>query len=319
MVARHRVVSMATGPSSHQWNRKMCNEWWRTALSHPAAEERDGLFLNCHPLTQLAWSSMSTLPTAPCSLAHQAQVIGRFNESPSPGRPALLPFPGPGVINSAARTFALHTVDWGCVRRLALSLERGNNAERVVDVHETDGGVWTVNDSALEYVIAKALVDQLVMARPVIRSSDPVHDQRCIDHTKLYAHWRRAGLACPERSVCAPSDGWHWLERGVGPMATRMLDPAVVMSSRDLEPVLWPKAWHFSRKLDQLGDGGGAFKACFGEIPVRWVPATGRWMTGHRHRVVAAMLAGVAFPATTVSGSPVVTPRDGCSDASLAP
>lgn len=145
-----------------------------------------------------------------------------------------------------------------------------------------------------------------------------------LDGSKLFAVWRRAGLPCPDASRCAPFEGWDphpWkdelglaaagVEDRVGAEAAsegqegarvgldgvRLIDPEVVMSSRDLDPVIWPKVWHFSKKLTRIGGSGAEHAATFGHVPVRWVPAVNRWMAGNRHRMMAARLNGLLCPA----------------------
>lgn len=280
----------------YAWGKKMSNSWLAGARTHRPSEERDGIFVNVHPLTQLAWTDCTALPSPPTSLRTQAQVIGRFATGASERPPSLLPFPGPGVVNSAARTMAMD-VDWPTIFAIASQLESGSeSADRVVDVVAASRGThWQVAASGIEYVLAKALVGQIVSARPVDAAS-----LTTLDRSKLYAPWRRAGVAYVEHPTGVPSDGWR-RQDGIA-----LLDPSAVMSSRDIEPIIWPKAWHFARKLGALDDAA-AHAACFGAVPVRWVPAAGRWMTGNRHRVIAAMLRGLAVAASPVSGSPSMT------------
>ena len=306
-------------PSGHgrglPWNRKASTAWWRAALQHPEPEFKDEVYYNVHPLTQLVWHEW-TLPPPPQSLRTSAQVIGRFSDSDSAdlgvyieSRPSLLRFPGPGVLNSAARTIAMDNIDWQQVYTTAQALERGDaDPAMVIDVLPMTHG-WQVV-SNLEYVLAKALVDQTVVARPSgspVRQRSSVGQHSGFDPSKLYAVWRRAELECPHPSAAAPTDGWHRLQADGGVAVddaevVRLLDPSMVMSSRDLEPIIWPKAWHFATKLGALSDNA-ARAACFGKVPVRWVPQTHRWMTGNRHRLIAALLLGQPMAATPVSAN----------------
>jgi hypothetical protein len=297
------------------WNRRASNTWWRTALQHAEPSLRGGVFFNVHPLTQLAWSDPA-VPPPPESLRLQAQVRGRFATDPSLHGPSLLPFPGCGVVNSAARTMAIST-NWQHVRATAAALESGDESpDHVVDIFESSiRGMWQVAPNDLEYVIAKALVDQLVRARRAdnhLHSPTPTTELSTeLDYSKMYAAWRRAGLSCPEASSRVPSDGWRHQQGEssctLPSSSVLFLDSADVMSSRDLEPVIWPKAWHFASKMATLDGSDKALLACFGTVPVQWVPEVNRWMSGNRHRVAAAMLHGTSFAATSKSGSPCVT------------
>lgn len=112
-------------------------------------------------------------------------------------------------------------------------------------------------------------------------------------------------------------DGWQELSAAADiDQPLRLLDPALVMSSRDLEPLVWPKVWHFTKKLRALygeiglNEGNGdnveghrAASQVFGPTPVTWVPLARRWMSGNRHRVMAARLAGMPFTAVPSSKS----------------
>ena len=129
------------------------NTWWRTALQHAEPSRRGGVFFNVHPLTQLAWSDPA-VPPPPESLRLQAQVRGRFATDPSLHGPSLLPFPGCGVVNSAARTMAIST-NWQHVRATAAALESGDESpDHVVDIFESSiRGMWQVAPNDLEYYL----------------------------------------------------------------------------------------------------------------------------------------------------------------------
>lgn len=207
---------------------------------------------------------------------------------------------------------AVTGIDWQSVRATAFALQCGDESpDTIVDIFEASRGMWQVASSDLEYVIAKALVDQLVKARPADHPTPAKGLHRSLDHSKMYAAWRRAALPCPEASSCAPSDAWRRQQSECAASSSALfLDSACVMSSRDLEPVIWPKAWHFSSKMAALGGSDDEFLACFDTVPVQWVPETRRWMSGNRHRVAAALLHGMSLAAKPKSGSPCVTPGE---------
>lgn len=291
----------------HLWNRRAGTRWWSNALQHAEPRLRNGVYFDVHPLTQLAWSDPAVLPP-PESLRELSQVRGRYATHPPP-QPSLLAFPGPGVINSATRTMAMRSIDWQQVRATAAALECGDESpDNVVDAIELRCGTWQVVPSNLEYVIAMALVDQLVRTRPAGSESTPTHPTIEFEPSKMYAAWRRAGLACPEAPNRTPSDGWRRPCNGDDAESPALfLDSAAVMSSRDMEPVIWPKAWHFTKKLAARDGDDEEQLACFGTVPVQWVPEARCWMSGNRHRVAAALLHGVAFAARPKSGSPSLT------------
>ena len=130
----------------------------------------------------------------------------------------------------------------------------------------------------------------------------PVASGSCVelDASKLHAVWRRSesDKRRTTQSTCVPADGW------LRPLDsnTRLVDPSFLMSSRDLDPVVWPKVWHFLRKLDALGGSLAENGACFGEVPVKWVPGANRWMAGNRHRPMLAHLSGQPCPAVPRRG-----------------
>ncbi|KAL1506904.1 hypothetical protein AB1Y20_007768 [Prymnesium parvum] len=322
----------------YPWGKSACRAWWTNALKQlPQHTASEGVFL-CHPLTHLAWAE--PLPSVPAELRLYSQLHAAFSDEPCPPHPALLRFPGPAVENSACRTLAM-AVDWASVLRLARRLEVCGKSDAAADssasspaggavhpaggaVHPTGGGVspsadapilaereaapaeacvgacgWQVGAASLELVIAHALLERPVAVRRVERAA-AVH----VDQSMEFARLRRAGrggeVSCRDAT---PADDWLALPQGKGEGAAfGLLDSAAVMSSRDLEPIVWPKVWYFAHKLQRLGADDAAWRA-FGSVPVRWVPAAGRWMTGSRHRQMAARLLGVPFAAVPASGS----------------
>lgn len=286
------------GGNGLRWGRSACNAWWKSALKHPSAVlQSDGHYI-CHPLTQLAWTSTIGLPPTPASLSTQLGQHRFAKGQHSNSSPSLLPFPGPGVINSAARMMAAQ-IDWQQVRARALELEGGNHTD-VAKIFLTEDDVWQVSPESLELVISTALLDRLVRVRPVV---NPQHSLTArgetaavgsLDHSKLYAVWKRAGLPFPESVISTHCGGVETPVRG-GQGAPALLDPALVMSSRDLDPIIWPKAWHFSQELALL-DSPEARAARFGHVPVKWVSAARRWKAGNRHRLIAARLNGLLCP-----------------------
>ena len=286
------------------WGKLACSEWWRQALRHPPASCRpDGTYL-CHPLTQLAWAS--PLVTPPAELALLPQVRHTYAtdiERNAVAGPSLLPFPGPGVTNSAACTSAL-SIDWPRVRAIAERLTAQPELEATVAEVTSDPltRTWRVSAESMALVVAHALLDRPVAVRCVADGKPMAPDS-----SRAYAILRRAGrldeLPTPARRA-VPRDDWREAPDGGRPM---MLDASTVMSSRDLEPIVWPKVWHFSCKMRTFNDDEEACWRCFGAVPVRWVPAAGRWMSGSRHRLMAARLNGLDCAAVPASGS--VQPR----------
>ena len=286
----------------HAWGKSASFAYWQAALRHVATTRQDDTHL-CHPLTQLAWAA--PLVPAPSELAVQAQVRNTFATGTlRADGPSLLPFPGPGVENSAACVAAMTSVDWMRVRTLAAELDEQTDVAEVA-LRSSDGSVgarWHVAARSLELVIAHALRDRPVAVR-CVAEANPV----LLDPTMAHAVLKRANrldLLGPPNTAAAPGDGWREHHGdGVDSGAVRLLDPAVVMNQRDLEPPCWPKVWHFAEKMRSFGEDEHARWRCFGQVPVRWVPVAGRWTCGSRHRVLAALLNGDGIAAVPASGS----------------
>ena len=285
---------------THLWGKKASFAYWRAALRHAVITQHNGTHL-CHPLTHLAWAA--PLVPAPSELALIPQVRDAYAMTcAESSRPSLLQFPGPGVENSAACVAAITCVDWTRVRRLAENLDDEQCVGDVAEVAlgSSGGSRWHVAAGSLEIVIAHALRDRPVTVRCVAEAAPAL-----LDPTMAYSILKRANrldlLEAP-MPAAAPGDGWRHVGVGAnGDVPLRLLDPAVVMNARDLEPPCWPKVWYFAEKM-RREDAHGRSR-CFGEVPVRWVPAVGRWTSGSRHRVLAARLNGDMFAAVPASGS----------------
>lgn len=258
-----------------------------------------------HPLSQLAWSSSEGVPVPEEHLRELGQVRRAFAErADAEAGPSLLSFPGPGVVNSAARAMAL-PADWPRVRTLALALATGDDDGRTPVVASRDAatGHWVVAASSLERVIAHALADRLVAVQPGTEEGARLDRRRCF---ALHRRATRPGTL--EASGHRPADGWRSEAGAAGSdAALHTLDAAHIVSSRDLEPVLWPKAFHLSRKCAAMDERERA--RTLGDVPVRWVHEVGYWSAGNRHRLAAARLDGVALAATPASGSAVPLPE----------
>ena len=90
-----------------------------------------------------------------------------------------------------------------------------------------------------------------------------------------------------------------WWERTP---STLLLAAAELMSSRDLEAIVWPKAHHLALKMADATSHEERLRL-FGRVPVRWVPEAARWMSGSRHRPMAALLSDRPLVAVPASGS----------------
>ena len=320
-----------------EWGKRQCLDWWRAALRYPVAE-RAGCFV-CHPVSHLAWTSSAGLPPPP---QWMAQLDGSYlpRESPPLKTPSLLSFPGAAAINSATRTMALQ-VDWDRVRSLTAELEFELEKEtgslrdglsiasmsRTVDAtFDPLEGHWQVELSSLDLVIAHAMLDLPVVVRPAPspepQSPEPTIGRaatltRGLDETKLFPIFKRAGeLERVRAASISIQDGWQTNPTAAGGTGRplRLLDPALVMSSRDLEALVWPKVWHFAKKLRTIygdvkegesdyADSHQAAAHVFGTVPVTWVPLARRWMSGNRHRGMASRLAGLPVAAAPTSKS----------------
>mmetsp|Transcript_9343 Transcript_9343/g.16830 ORF Transcript_9343/g.16830 Transcript_9343/m.16830 type:complete len:114 (+) Transcript_9343:974-1315(+) len=81
-----------------------------------------------------------------------------------------------------------------------------------------------------------------------------------------------------------------------------MVDPGVVASSRWREPCCWPKVWALRQAIRRQGvaawgkDSGNG--TGLGEVPIKWDAEAGAWIAGNRHRLAAALVAGVSFRAS---------------------
>ena len=287
------------------WGTSACNAWWRSALQFPAHQRGDGAWV-CHPLTQLAWSSSAGLPELTVAELPPAQVpAGSYAERAGESAPSLLTFPGPGVVNSAARALAL-PVDWQRTQRLALELASGQQQAEVLVVRRVAAtGDWAVAAPYLELVIAHALLD-----RPVAVAVDPVSetidDAPRLDAAKLHAVHRRAGSEAEPvaRRGADASEGWaRVVVDDGGGESFLVLDPEPLMSSRDLESPCWPKCHHLACKMSAAAASHHERRRVFGDVPVRWVASAGRWTSGSRHRPMAALLSGTPLVAIPASGS----------------
>ncbi len=109
---------------------------------------------------------------------------------------------------------------------------------------------------------------------------------------------RHSGIELVEPSDFLPCDGWRSWDASDG---QGLLSPAVMMLSRDTEPICWPKAWHFALKMARMSDD--ECRDAFGSVPVRWVNAAHRWSCGNRHRLTACLLLGRDLPVRVQSGS----------------
>ena len=140
--------------------------------------------------------------------------------------------------------------------------------------------------------IAHALLDRPIAVDPVC---ERVVGEAChLDASKLYAVFRRAGkppARRPHSEATAPREGWERTP------STLLLAAAELMSSRDLEAIVWPKAHHLALKSHKER------LRLFGRVPVRWVPEAARWVSGSRHRPMAALLSGRPSVAVPASGS----------------
>lgn len=211
-------------------------------------------------------------------------------------QPSLLAYPGPGVVNCAARAMAL-PVDWTRVQQLAVEIQDGAQADVVTVTRDSTTGDFAVPAEWLELVIAHALLDRPIAVDPVC---ERVVGEAChLDASKLYAVFRRAGkppARRPHSEATAPREGWERTP------STLLLAAAELMSSRDLEAIVWPKAHHLALKMADATSHKERLRL-FGRVPVRWVPEAARWMSGSRHRPMAALLSGRPLVAVPASGS----------------
>ena len=203
------------------------------------------------------------------------------------------------------RTLAARGLEWTRIAALADSLELENvddtKAATAQAFRRADGRWQVACSSSLEIVMAHALLDRRVL---IERVASPPSSGVALEPSMLHSGWKRWSVPeyAPAPSTLQPEEGWACFEANTGGSGGRgLLDPLVVMSSRDAEPVCWPKAWHFVQK--SRGLDAEEWTRVFGEVPVRWVAEARRWSAGNRHRLIAARLTGRALPVRIASKS----------------
>ena len=306
---------------SATWGRAAAKSWWLDAQQRTVRpfDGNDGTVL-CNPVVHISWFGDDD---------EDSEQQLRNCHSLEPPLPSILRTPGPGVINSAARTLAAaRTIRWERVRSIAEELELNDDrdasggcdaaSEWVVDTICDGRGDWRVMSArSLEHVIAHALCNldsptrlwpkQLDGSAPT-RGELPMVQDIPLDQSALYYEYRQRGQR--ERvtaSTLSLHDGWGSWDAVVG---QGMLSPHSLMLSRASEPVCWPKVWHFSSRMAVMSDAERL--ATFGHVPVRWVSQARRWACGNRHRLFASLLLGRDLPVRVQSGSQ----RPGTPDAS---
>lgn len=181
------------------------------------------------------------------------------------------------IFNSATVTYAMKC-DW----RAAFAMAK-DDAPRFVEAFEVNGRLQ-VDAKDVEIVVANALLDREVCVRAVEKSSS--HRSVDLDHTKLAAVYRRLGssLVLPDEDIVLGGDD---------------VDPSILSCSRDLEPCVWPKCFHFALQMEK----GEEERRTFGAVPLTWKWDAHSWSVGSRHRPMAALLAGCQLHTRLVHNS----------------
>lgn len=275
------------------WGKKQAGAWERDLELKESKITPGGII--CHPCAHLAWST--NIPTDPAQ--HELLNVGELSEPPG-----VVDFKR---LNSVQRTVALH-VDWNHVMQLAMDLPTDAAAGRINVVSwssTTDSAdpcsrqLQVADTVSIELALAHALLDRSVQANVVAEIEEET--AVCFDLSKLPPSNGGVPRSDSRSSSIqgwtpAMREGWTEMEEH-GKVVIGMLDPTVVAHSRDNETPCWPKVWRFAKRMRAQQLHAWTGPSGFGEVPLKWDASLHRWVAGNRHRLLAALLAGVPFQA----------------------
>lgn len=332
------------------WGKKQCKLFdlslprfqltLQTDVGQHQEDELVGQMILLNPISQIRWISTGSL----CDREISEDQLEPWNK-----------------INSASRAMSLD-INWSNVVATAIQEEeeKGSNfsfddfnaaLEKAqpefcqVSVFQHEAGGWQAADpSSLERIVASALLNNTVAATVVARAAAaPVPH----DASKIAPLEGDPGAAAPggldpvlaalkkEQPGSVPSrrrrveEGWTLVARD-GKRKERAvvrIDPAVIMSSRNLQTCTWPKVWHFAKMVLASEGGGGGGDGDDGvlerlsPVPLKWDATRGWWVSGNRHRVMACRLLERPFYGEIRTRQPTAwkfTLRDGVWDRSPA-
>ena len=223
------------------WGRAAVAAWIRSVQNaDPAIYDVEQHTCMCHPVAHLLWHT-------PPGENVDHLLIKSSSASDRPLPVAL-------EANSATFTLAAQGIYWPRIASIARRIESGGGSTEVATCLQRTDGRWQVaSSSALEIVIAHALLNRRV---PVVCTE--FRQNRAGVKQALHGVELELSMLGPRqvhrasenededayRSKLQPEDGWHRFRASASICGGHgTIDPEVVMCSRHLEPICWPKVW----------------------------------------------------------------------------